>query len=406
MNNKNINFKELENALIKLYGKIELIEELQKHRGDKFNIFSILKMERLEVKTHSVFLYELINPKGTHYQDDKYLRVLVDEVLGIKDFNFVNVKVGRETIIDANRRIDFTIENDDYYVAIEMKIDATDQDKQLSDYFEYAKKQKKLSKIYYLTLDGRDADEKSAKEVEYERISFQSNILNFIEKSIEKSANLPIIRESLIQYKNLILNITNQTTQELQMESIEIIKNPEMAKAATIMSKNLAYAWAERELLFWDKLEEKVFTYIKDKEWEFTISDIFFNEYDENRKESQKDIINEIINIRNTKSKYIEFELKKDDFTFRIYSYSTCNFSYLIYYEDDKDISSISKKINFESKEGKIRYSRSNVKLNFCKDYEEEPTYDIFDDKKLDEIVENIFNEIKTYMDIIVKELD
>ena len=32
MNDKNIDFKELENALIKLYGKIELIEELQKHR--------------------------------------------------------------------------------------------------------------------------------------------------------------------------------------------------------------------------------------------------------------------------------------------------------------------------------------------------------------------------------------
>ncbi len=31
-----------------------------------------------------------------------------------------------------------------------------------------------------------------------------------------------------------------------------------MAKAATIMSKNLAYAWAERELLFWEKLEDKV----------------------------------------------------------------------------------------------------------------------------------------------------
>ncbi len=32
MSDKNIDFKELENALIKLYGKIELIEELQKHR--------------------------------------------------------------------------------------------------------------------------------------------------------------------------------------------------------------------------------------------------------------------------------------------------------------------------------------------------------------------------------------
>ena len=139
--NENIDFKELENALIKLYGKIELIEELQKHRGDKFNIFSILKMERLEVNTHSAFLYELINPDGTHYQDDKYLRIFIDEVLKIEDFDFENVKVNRETFTNTSRRIDFTIENKDYYIAIEMKIDATDQDNQLSDYYEYAKKQ-------------------------------------------------------------------------------------------------------------------------------------------------------------------------------------------------------------------------------------------------------------------------
>ena len=215
MNDKNIDFRKLENALIKLYGKIEIIEELQKHRGDKFNIFSILKMERLEVKTHSSFLYELINPNGTHYQGDKYLRIFIDKVLEIDDFDFENVKVERETFTNTSRRIDFTIENKDYYIAIEMKIDATDQDNQLSDYFEYAKKQdKKFFKIYYLTLDGRDAD--------------------------EKSANLPIIRESLFQYKNLILNITNQTTQELQMEIMEIIDTPKMAQAATSMSKELA----------------------------------------------------------------------------------------------------------------------------------------------------------------------
>lgn len=295
MNNENIDFKKLENALTKLYGKIELIEELQKHRGDKFNIFSILKMERLEVKTHSAFLYELINPKGTHYQDDKYLRIFIDKVLKIEDFDFEKVKVGRETFTNSSRRIDFTIENKDYYIAIEMKIDATDQDNQLSDYFEYAKKQdKEFTKVYYLSLDGKDASEKSLKNkeiIDYEKISFQFDILNFIEKSIEKSANLPIIRESLIQYKNLILNITNQTTQEIQMEIIEIVKNPEMAEAATKMAKGLAKVWAEREYLFWNRLEDKVFDYIKDKKWKFEISDVFFNKYDDNRDKSEENII-------------------------------------------------------------------------------------------------------------------
>lgn len=412
MNDKNINFKELENALIKLYGKIELIEELQKHRGDKFNIFSILKMERLEVNTHSAFLYEFINPKGTHYQDDKYLRIFIDEVLKIEDFDFENVKVNRETFTNTSRRIDFTIENKDYYIAIEMKIDATDQDNQLSDYYEYAKKQnKEYTKVYYLTLDGKDASEKSFKNreiIDYERISFQFHILNFMEKSIEKSANLPIIRESLIQYKNLILNLTNQSTQEIKMEIMEFIKNdPKMAEAATIMSKNLPYAWAKREFLFWEKLEEKLYKYLEDKDdWEFKFSPIFLNKYND-KNVLKEEVINKIIEIRKI-NKDIFFNLKKEDFYFIISSYSKEDFKYQIEFEDSKkDIDIIANKIEFnqdvQNRNGKEKVA--NKELNFCKDYEE-PTYDIFDDKKLNEIVENIYNEIKSYMDIIVKELN
>ena len=411
MNDKNIDFRKLENALIKLYGKIEIIEELQKHRGDKFNIFFFFLMERLEVKTHSSFLYELINPKGTHYQDDKYLRIFIDEVLKIEDFDFENVKVGRETLISSNRRIDFTIENDDYYIAIEMKIDAKDQENQLSDYYKYSIKQnKEFSKVYYLTLDGRDASEKSFKNkkiIPYEKISFQFDILNFIEKSIEKSANLPIIRESLIQYKNLILSITNQTTQEIQMEIMEIIKNPDMAKAATIMSKNLAYAWAKREFLFWEKLEEKLDKYLEDKEWNFIISPIFFNKFDDYRDESEENVINKIIEIRKI-NKEIYFTLKKEDFNFIISSYSKEDFKYQIEFENSKkDIDIIANKIEFNQdvQNENAKWKTSNKELNFCKD-SPAPTYDIFNNEKLDEIVEYIYNEIITYMDIIVKELN
>lgn len=406
MSDKNIDFKELENALIKLYGKIEIIEELQKHRGDKFNIFSILKMERLEVDTHSAFIYELINPNGTHFQGNKYLEIFIEEVLNIKDFDFNNIKVGRETLTDTSRRIDFTIENDDYYIAIEMKIDATDQNNQLSDYFEYAKKQKQKFKVYYLTLDGKDASEKSFKDkkiIPYEKISFQFHILNFMEKSIEKSANLPIIRESLVQYKNLILNITNQTTEELQMESIEIIKNPEIARAATIMSKNLNKAWAKREVLFWRYLVIKLEKYLKDKKhWELK-QEIF---YDENG--NIIDLDNEIIRwiVENLgKDDMRGLFLQKNDFCFCIYSYNSGVLRYVIYKE--QDIKNISEQIgltrNFKNL---YKFKETKFKLNFCKDYKEEPTYDIFDNEKLDEIVENIFNEIKSYMDIIVKELN
>lgn len=405
MNDKNIDFRKLENALIKLYGKIEIIEELQKHRGDEFNIFSILKMEKLEVNTHSSFLYELINPNGTHYQGDKYLRIFIDKVLEIDDFDFENVKVERETFTNTSRRIDFTIENKDYYIAIEMKIDATDQDNQLSDYFEYAKKQNKsFSKVYYLTLNGRDASDKSFKNqkiIDYEKISFQFHILNFIEKCIEKSVSLPIIRESLIQYKNLILKITNQTSKELQMESIKFINSPEMARSATIMSKNLSYAWAKREVLFWRLLSSKLEEYLENKKnWQLK-QDIFYDE-NENIILSDDEIIrwiSEDLGKNDAKGVYIQ----KKDFCFYIYSFNGYILEYRI--EENQDINSISERIGINKNFKGIKFKESKYKLNFCKDFKE-PTYDIFDDKKLNEIVENIYNEIKNYMDIIIKELD
>ena len=405
MNDKNIDFRKLENALIKLYGKIEIIEELQKHRGDEFNIFSILKMEKLEVNTHSSFLYELINPNGTHYQGDKYLRIFIDKVLEIDDFDFENVKVERETFTNTSRRIDFTIENKDYYIAIEMKIDATDQDNQLSDYFEYAKKQNKsFFKVYYLTLNGRDASDKSFKNqkiIDYEKISFQFHILNFIEKCIEKSVSLPIIRESLIQYKNLILKITNQTSKELQMESIKFINSPEMARSATIMSKNLSYAWAKREVLFWRLLSSKLEEYLENKKnWQLK-QDIFYDE-NENIILSDDEIIrwiSEDLGKNDAKGVYIQ----KKDFCFYIYSFNGYILEYRI--EENQDINSISERIGINKNFKGIKFKESKYKLNFCKDFKE-PTYDIFDDKKLNEIVENIYNEIKNYMDIIIKELD
>lgn len=68
------NMKNIINQLKVIYEKHE---ELQKQTGDKFNIFSILNMERLEVRTHSAFLYELLNPRGSHNQGYDYLKLFI-----------------------------------------------------------------------------------------------------------------------------------------------------------------------------------------------------------------------------------------------------------------------------------------------------------------------------------------
>ena len=335
-------YYELKNKLIVLNGKIETIEELSKHKGDKFNIFSILGIQRKEVETHSFLLYELMNPKGSHFQKELYLKIFIEEVLKIDDFEFINVKVDREKIIpNSKRKIDFTIENNKYYIAIEMKIDANDQKEQIFDYYKYLENQCKEPKLYYLTLDGKEASENSSKGVEYEKISFSYHILNFIEKSIEKSASLPIIRESLIQYQNTIKNITNQTTQELQMEAIKIIDNPEVARAATELSKSLAYAWGEKELYFWDKLEDKIKEYLRlnnldKKGWIISFYD------DEIRSDKLSYIVT---------SGYKNIYITKDDFYFRICSQRVGNFFYDITSDNKKiDTDEIEQKLNFLNK--------------------------------------------------------
>lgn len=52
-------------------------EELARLSGENFNIFRLLKLDRKEVGTHSMFLAELLNAKGTHGQGDTFLRIFL-----------------------------------------------------------------------------------------------------------------------------------------------------------------------------------------------------------------------------------------------------------------------------------------------------------------------------------------
>jgi len=201
-------WQQMKEVLIALYGKIETIEKLQELKGETFNIFSVLKMERLEVETHSAFIYELINPDGLHSQGKKYLDIFMKHVLGINDFDLSSATVGREEMTHDGRRIDLTIKNEKYFCVIEMKIDAGDQFQQLVDYKRYADHQGLKTELYYLTLDGKAASDASTindkkETIAYTKISFSYHILEWIETCIEKSSLLPSIRETLLQYANL-----------------------------------------------------------------------------------------------------------------------------------------------------------------------------------------------------------
>ncbi len=408
----------LKERLIKLQGKIETIEAIEREKGERFNIFSILDMERLEVKTHSSFIYELLNPQGLHNQGEKYLKIFIKNILNINEFKYVNVRVVREDYYADEGRIDLTIENNEMFVAVEIKIDASDQDKQIERYLKIAKRKAANFKVYYLTLDGRDADDQSVGATmkdnirkEYSNLSFADDVLKWIEMCIEGSATLPIVRESLVQYANLVKKITGKTSEEITMEVIEMVDNPKIAEAATIMAQNIGYAWAEKEAVFWKDLLDRLEPELEKKGWELVLEDVYYNLFYENNNEwkNLKDISNAIYKHRKNKDNDIEFQfikkINKLDIALRLYQYNSQD---TLYYQLDEivDISidrfnGLAKQLDVSRKNKENRYDASRVAVNFYGKGVAEPTYDLFDDKKLNILVEEAEKEVLDKLNII-----
>lgn len=325
------NLNSYANSLLRQAEKIiEKHDAVNKATGGRFNIFSVLGMEHNEVKTHSAFIYDFINPLGSHAQGDIYVRLFVENVLGLESFNIKNLKIKREDPTVENRRIDFSIENDRYFIAIEMKIYALDQHQQLVDYAkhanEYAKKVGKEAKIYYLTLTGNDADETSVRDkdthedVAYEKISFSLHILEWVERCINQSALLPTVRETLVQYAKLLRKITNQNEENMDKELINMLLIDNNLRIADNLSKALPEAKAKLELEFWKKVNELLAPILE--EYGFTYWLIEDDEKFElilNRQKSGVTIMEIYHEQEYEKGKLFNFSLAYDNYDDRLY---------------------------------------------------------------------------------------
>jgi len=234
--------------LLKSISKTQIgFEKEYSRSGMNFNLFSITKIERKEVDTHSAILAELLDPYGSHYQGTMFLELLFNSIEYLKniDLDFSSAKVKKEKSFDEGR-IDIIIEFSDFIVIIENKIDAADQKLQLKRYDNIAKKINKKYIIIYLTKYGTAATKDSCENINYEIMSYEKDILKWIENSIKEMSLIPQIREILVQYLNLIKKITgvNLTINETE-EIVNDIKN-NMIAAKAICSN---YKKAQIELI-------------------------------------------------------------------------------------------------------------------------------------------------------------
>lgn len=229
--------------------KYETIAEIT---GERFNVFSILNLERREVLTHSRFLAEILNPEGSHGLGSVPLQKFF-ELIGIREFPVENAQVKCETNIGLindqkteGGRIDILIKSRDQkaMVAIENKIDAVDQENQLLRYYNYLKNHSADHRLLYLTLEGSGASAHStgtSQTIPHTAISYAAEILVWLAAIHKEAANKPILRESILQYINLIKKLTNKTENEKMAQEIaqEVTKDNEALSAFFALQESL-----------------------------------------------------------------------------------------------------------------------------------------------------------------------
>lgn len=240
-------------------------KEISRLSGADFNVFKIVKVVHDEVR-HSAFLAELLNPKGTHGQGDVFLRLFVEK-LGIKDFQCENAVANVEqhigTVTDTNGgRIDILIDDKrGNHIIIENKIYANDQDNQLIRYYNYSKQN-----LFYLTLHGDDASDRSRSnshnEVklkcgeDYKLLSYKIDILEWLEQCQKEAVSMPLLREGIAHYINLIKHLTGKSINKaMQQEIVNLLTDSpaNLANGREIVSN---YSEAQSQVLwgFWKAL--------------------------------------------------------------------------------------------------------------------------------------------------------
>lgn len=277
-------FREVENICT----REQALQEERHRKGENYNLFSILNIERYELK-HSALIANLLDPKGSHGCGDAFLRAFFEIALKERAYPFedcTHLHSYTEYYTgpiagDTGGRIDILVKSSCYGLIIENKIYAGDQDKQLTRYDNYGKKTLGAGKylLAYLTLYGYDASKeststKSAEEVAYLRLSYAEDILRWLEQCVRLADNKPLVRESLNQYIRTIKQLTYQDMNQEDIQKIIdlAVDHPEVV--ATLSSKRDAIAQGIREKYIFAELKK----YADQKGWLYDDSESSYNE--------------------------------------------------------------------------------------------------------------------------------
>lgn len=239
--------------------RVKLITDKYKEKKsfNNFNIFTSLFNGDEEVTLHSKFIYELLrNTENSETYLSSFLEMLSEDI-----------EMKKCEIYKEYRNIDLLIKTRDKAIIIENKIYAEDQPKQLYRYYETMKEEGiKAENIscYYLTLDGKEPSKDSLNglkiDIDVKLISYENDIKKWIHTCIKESVYIPSLREILMQYKNLILDLTGQCDGgklEMELKTL-ILENKETFGNTINLLNALTEAKIEIQKYFWNDFIEEL----------------------------------------------------------------------------------------------------------------------------------------------------
>lgn len=223
--------------------KIDHADRMTVARGETFNIFSILKVERAENQLHSNFIGELLNPHGSHQQGTRFLERFLEICCPRAPLDVESTGVSLEHYIGPIQgqnggRIDIYLsDGKNSAIAIENKIDAGDQLRQIERYCNYQPFGKDNNSVLYLTLTGDPPSDESRQQKregeDFHCISYEHHILKWLLACQKESADIPILHESIRQYRLLIETLTN-TKSNMQEDAMIALIQENLEEASLV----------------------------------------------------------------------------------------------------------------------------------------------------------------------------
>jgi hypothetical protein len=249
--------------------KISTIELKELGEGLGFNIFRILDRFDDEENGHSAFIAELLTPKGKHGHKDLFLNLFIGCLIDENELAFghlrslyfgieANYQIKTE-VVTRNGRIDILIRSNKLSIAIENKIYAEDQPKQLQRYKEYLNELKTENILIYLTLYGDEPSDDSRGNLatgDYCCISYDV-ISNWLDTCIS-NCNLIHVRSIIEHYKLCIDTLIGKTGTTMTNELSNLLLNKNNLNAAIKLSKNIDHVKTIILEKFFKELETKI----------------------------------------------------------------------------------------------------------------------------------------------------